>query len=387
MSQLDKSTGYFAAYVVLGLVTASLGPTLPGLAENTGASLGTVGLLFTARALGFTLGSLYGGRAYDRFHGHRVMVGVLLFIAITLALVPFASLFWLLAAIMLALGFGEGSLDVGGNTLLVWLKGERVGPYMNAMHFFFGAGAFLSPIIIAQVIGMSEGIAWAYWALAVLVVPVAIWLTRVPSPEPPAGSSEQKRVGGSSLLVFLVAAFFFLYVGAEASFGGWIFTYASQMNFEGQAVPETTAAYLTSAFWGALTLGRLASIPLAARLRPSRLLILDLVGCLASLATFLMWPRSSFILWLGTIGLGVFMASIFPTTFSFAERRMPISGRVTGLFFVGVGAGGMSLPWLVGRLFEVVGSNALPIVLTGDLIVGLGVLASLIGVASGDSYP
>lgn len=377
MSRLDKSTGYFAAYVVLGLVTASLGPTLPGLAENTGASLGTAGLLFTARALGFTLGSLYGGRAYDRFHGHQVMVGVLLLIAITLTLVPLASLFWLLSAIMLGLGFGEGSLDVGGNTLLVWLKGERVGPYMNAMHFFFGVGAFLSPIIIAQVLGMSDSIAWAYWALAVLVVPVAIWLTRVPSPGSPARSGEQKRVGSSSLLVFLVAAFFFLYVGAEASFGGWIFTYASQMNFEGQAIPETTAAYLTSAFWGALTLGRLASIPLTARLRPSRLLILDLVGCLASVATLLLWPGSSLILWVGATGLGLFMASIFPTTFSLAERRMPISGRVTGLFFVGVGAGGMSLPWLVGRLFEAIGPHTLPIVLAGDLIVGLGVLAIL----------
>jgi FHS family Na+ dependent glucose MFS transporter 1 len=387
MNRLDKSTGYYATYVALGLVTASLGPTLPGLAENTGTSLGTSGLLFTARSLGFTLGSLYGGRAYDRYYGHRVMTGVLLLMAITLALVPLTTIFWLLAGVMLILGLGEGSLDVGGNTLLVWLKGERVGSYMNAMHFFFGAGAFLSPIIIAQVLDMSGDITWAYWALAVLVAPVAIWLARVPSPSPPTRSSKEIHRGNSPHLVFLVAAFFFLYVGAEASFGGWVFTYARQVNFGGQSIPEITAAYLTSAFWGALTLGRLAGIPLAARLRPSRILALNLVGCLASLATLLLWPRSSFILWLGTIGLGLFMASIFPTTFTFAERRMPISGQVTGLFFVGVGAGGMSLPWLVGRLFEAIGPHALPIVLAGDLIVGLGVLASLIGVTSGDSYP
>ncbi len=57
-------------------------------------------------------------------------------------------------------------------------------------------------------------------------------------------------VGGNTL-------FFFLYVGAEVGFGGWIFTYAVALDLGS----ETAAAYLTSAFWGALTFGRLLTIP------------------------------------------------------------------------------------------------------------------------------
>lgn len=379
---LFKTSGYYAAYIALGLVAASLGPTLPGLAANTSSSLGQAGLLFTTRSLGFTLGSLYGGRAYDRLPGHRVMAGVLLLMAAMLALAPVTGLFWLLALIMLVLGVGEATLDVGGNTLLVWLFRREVGPFMNAMHFFFGAGAFLSPIIVTHVARLSGDIAWAYWTLAALVAPVALWLVRVPSPAAPAAAGRDGDGRGRPLLVFLIAAFFFLYVAAEVAFGGWIFTYATVQQFGGPAFTQATAAYLTSAFWGALTLGRLLSIPLAARLRPSALLLGGLAGCLASLGLVLLWPASAPVLWGAAIGLGLFMAAIFPTTFAFAERRMPISGRITGLFFVGVGTGAMIVPGLVGWLIEFQGPQALITTLFADLLLGVGILVWLLVASS-----
>ena len=89
-------------------------------------------------------------------------------------LIPVVPLLWLLAAVLLILGLGEGALDVGGNTLLVWGYREKVAPYMNALHFFFGVGAFISPIIVAQAIQATGDIMLAYWALAVLMLP-AFW--------------------------------------------------------------------------------------------------------------------------------------------------------------------------------------------------------------------
>lgn len=379
---LYKTAGYYAAYVALGLVTASLGPTLPGLAAHTSVTLSTAGLLFTTRSLGFTLGSLYIGRTYDRFPGHQIMSGMLLLMAVMLVLAPTTTLFWVLALIMLVLGAGEGTLDVGGNTLLVWLLGREVGPFMNAMHFFFGTGAFLSPIIIARALQVSGDIIWAYWALAIVVAPIALWLVRVPSPYAPEDNENDAKGELRPWLVFLVSAFFFLYVGAEAGYGGWVFTYARSSNFGGLNFAESTAAYLTSAFWGALTLGRLLSIPLAARVRPSVILFVDLAGCLLSLGTILLWPGSTLALWAGSIGLGLFMASIFPTTIAFAERRMPISGRITGFFFVGVGAGAMTVPWLVGQLLDPLGPRALIYVLSGVLFLGVGVLIGLLTFSS-----
>ncbi len=65
-SGLRAAVGYYAAFVVLGLATASLGPVLPRLAEQVAVSLGSISLLFTARSLGYLTGSLGSGRLYDR---------------------------------------------------------------------------------------------------------------------------------------------------------------------------------------------------------------------------------------------------------------------------------------------------------------------------------
>jgi hypothetical protein len=45
------------------------------------------------------------------------------------------------------------------------------------------------------------------------------------------------------------------------------------------------------------------------------------------------------------------MASLFPSTITFAARHLNITGRITGWFFIGVGAGSMTLPYLIGQVF------------------------------------
>ncbi len=388
--QISKTIGYYAAFAALGMVGASLGPTLPGLAEHTQTQISEISFLFTARSLGFLLGSFLGGRLYDRSPGHPLMAVVLIIMAVMMALAPLISLLWLLATTLLIMGAAEGTLDVGGNTLLIWVHRHKVGPFMNGLHFFFGAGAFLSPIIIAQTVLISDDITWAYWVLASLMLPVIVWLLRLPSPTVQAAPKgdpvrqinhrstarlrSPKPEAHKRLLVALIALFFFLYTGAEISFGGWIFTYAMALGLSG----ETAAAYLTSAFWGALTLGRLLTIPVAARLRPRSILLGGLVGCLVSVGIILLWSNALTATWLGTLGLGFSMASIFPTTLSLAERRLTITGRVFGWFFAGASAGGMTLPWLIGQLFEPIGPRVMMFAIVVDLIMALGIFAVLI---------
>ena len=374
--QILKTIGYYAAFVALGMVGASLGPTLPGLAEHTQTDLSEISLLFTARATGYLLGSFQGGRLYDRVSGHRVMVTVLIVMATMMALAPLISLLWLLAAVLLVVGLAEGALDVGGNALLVWVHGHKVGPYMNGLHFFWGLGAFLSPIIVAKAVSTSGDITWAYWVLALLILPVILWLLRLPSPSPQAASkagSSGDMQQGTRALIALIVVFFFLYVGAEVGFGGWVYTYTTEMGLGG----ETTAAYLTSAFWGALTLGRLLTIPIAVRFSPRAILLGDLVGCLFSVGVILLWSNSLAAIWIGALGLGFSMAAIFPTTISLAESRMAITGRVAGWFFVGASSGGMTLPWLIGQLFESIGPRVTMFAILVNLIAAVGVFAVL----------
>jgi MFS transporter, FHS family, Na+ dependent glucose transporter 1 len=284
--------------------------------------------------------------------------------------------------VLFFLGVFGGIVDVGGNTLLVWVHGEHVGPYMNAMHFFFGVGAALSPLIVAKTVSLTGDIIWAYWVLSLLMLPVAVMLLRSPSPPAPdessheAGDGRAGRVRRAPMLVIFVAMFYFLYVGAEGSFGGWIATYAEVMGFGDAA----TAAYLTSVFWGALTLGRLISIPLTARFRPRQVLTADLLGCVFSVGALMLWPSVPWVVWAGTFGAGFAMASIFPTMLSLAERRMMITGKITGWFFVGGSLGGMSLPWLIGQLFEEVGPRVTIFAIFTNVVVASLAFAGLLTV-------
>ena len=373
--KVAKTVMYYAAFVALGLASASLGPTLGGLAQHTRTRLSEISFLFMARSLGYLVGSFVGGRVYDRWPGHVVMVGIFVVMAATLALAPLMPLLWLLTAVLLVLGMGEGALDVGGNILLMWVHRSEVGPFMNGLHFAWGLGAFLSPIIVAQAVLRTGDITWAYWTLAVLMLPVIIGLLRLPSPTAQASRhvADESQQAKHVLLVVLIALFLFLYVGAEGSLGGWLYTYTVALGLSSEAA----AAYLTSAFWGALTVGRLLAIPIAARLRPRDVLLLDLVGCLVSMGLIVLMPNSLIAVWIGAIGTGLAMASIFPTTLSLAESRMHITGAITSWFFVGSSLGGMTVPWIIGQLFEPVGPYATMLTIASAVTLMTGVFVAM----------
>jgi len=57
---IAATLAYYVGFIALGLTTASLGPTLPGLAEQTQTRLGEISFLFTARSFGYLLGSFCG---------------------------------------------------------------------------------------------------------------------------------------------------------------------------------------------------------------------------------------------------------------------------------------------------------------------------------------
>lgn len=375
--RLAKTAGYYVAFIVLGLSTAALGPTLPGLAEQTRSTLSQVSFLFATRSLGYLLGSLLAGRLYDRLPGQRLMGVMLLVMAVGLALLPGIPMLWLLAGVLLILGIGEGTLDVGANTLIVWVHRDKVGPFMNGLHFFYGVGAFLSPVIFAQAILLTGGIAWGYRLLALLALPVALYTYLQPSPAH-LGRTEDGTVSPLKVgLVLAIGIFFFLAVGLEGAYGGWVYTYARQLDL-GDAV---TAAYLTSAYWGALTVGRLIGIPLSIRFQPHTLILADVIGSLLSLVVILIWPDSRTALWLGSLGLGFSIASIFPNTLSFAGQHMPITGRVTSLFFVGASLGGMFFPWFIGQLIGPFGPLSIIWVLVIIGLLALGVYVWMIASA------
>jgi len=370
---MKNTAGYYLAFIAIGMTAAIMGPTLPDLAAQTKTGISGIGILFTLRAIGYLIGAWLGGRMYDRIQGHSLMTGSLVLMSITLFLVPLSAYLWLLMAVVLVMGFAEGIIDVGGNAMLVWVHGSKVGPFMNGLHFFFGAGAFVAPLIVAQTLN-AGGSRLAYWVIAVLVAAPALWIVWLPSPASQATQTEGKEQKTTNpLLLGLIALFLFLYVGVEIGYSGWLFTYAVETNL----AAEASAAYLTSLFWGFFTFGRLLSIPIATRLRPRHVLQLDFLGGFLALIGMVLFTKVPSALWVGSCLLGVSIASMFPTMISLAERHMTMSGQVTSIFFIASGFGAMSLPWLIGQFFSFIGPVYMVSVVLGIFLLALGALIAI----------
>lgn len=362
--------GYYLAFIGVGLIGGALGPTLGDLAASTAVGLSEISAVFIVRSLGYLTGSTLFGRLYDRWPGHPIVIGAAFVVAGLLAVLPFMNWLWLLLVVMFSLGWAEAGIDVGPNTLLVWQYGDNVGPLMNGLHFCFGVGAFISPLVVA----FTGSWQMTYWVLAALLLLPALWLLRVPSParqHMATGTASQTRTQLTLIVLFILL--FFLYVGAEIGFANWIYSYAVALGL----MDKVTAAYLNSAFWGALTVGRLISIPLAMRVRPRVLLALDLAGCGVA-AVLVLFGTGPVMLWIGAILMGLSMASFFPVLLTFAGRRMALTGQITSYFFTAGSLGAMTIPWLIGQLFETLGPPVVMQIVFSAIVVMCGVFGVLL---------
>ncbi|CAG0936675.1 Glucose/mannose transporter GlcP [Thermoflexales bacterium] len=360
---------YYAFFVCLGLSVGLVGPTLPSLAAQTQTLVGDLGAVFSASAVGALLGTLLGGRLFDRVRGHRALGIAQLLSATLIALYPVMPSAWLLLVVVVGKGLTDGFINTGANTLLVWTHKEKSSPYMNALHFFFGLGAFLAPILVAQVIEIPGGYRFAFWVLASvsgLAGLAMLTLKKNPQHQRPATTVEE-TTRLNYPLVIAAMLFLFFYVGAEIAFSGWIYTYARTLNL----ADATMAAYLTSGFWLTFTLGRLSSIPLATRFKPPQLIVAALTGCLSILLVALIVPMSSLLVWMLALVLGLCMAPVWPSGFTLAGQSVRLTSRVSGLILLGDSLGFMMLPWLVGQVLQGSGPQALIYLVFGSLVFNL----------------
>lgn len=308
---------YFSGFIVLGVSAALLGPTLNQLADNTGSTLSDISVLFTMRSMGYLIGAVLSAFLYERFGGHRVIAVAFIGAALSIFFTPSLPTLWLLSVVTLLSRTAGGIIDTGENTLIVWALGKRVGPYMNALHLTFGIGAFAAPLLAAWAMTQFGAINAAYWIVAALAVPLAIFMWGLPSPARPAhqmakastasAQAATPRPKTSTKPLILILLFYFLYVGGEVTMGSWLYNYALAT----QISDAVGAATVASAFWGAYTLGRLFSIPASLRWSPMQMLSIGAVSAVIS-AVFMWVVRGNLVLtWVAVIALGLAMASLF----------------------------------------------------------------------------
>ena len=69
---------------------------------------------------------------------------------------------------------------------------------------------------------------------------------------------------------------------------------------------------------------------------------------------------------------------LFPAGISLAEKSMTVTGRITSFLLVGGSLGSMSIPWLIGQLFEPIGPQSALWIITGVMCGALVLLVVLL---------
>lgn len=256
---------------------------------------------------------------------------------------------------------------------------------MQALHFSFALGAFLAPLLAKLAWGTTASaqnhtesdfdplmlnrtseaatdsvfavpddmnLLWAYASIGTYILVVSVFLfalfckKRSRQKKSSASAQEVRRAKYHRALLCLLFLFFFFYVGAEITYGSYVFSFATTH----VGMEESEAAGLNSIFWGTFAACRGLAIFFATCLQPGTMIVVSNIGSLASSFFLVLFDKSPLCLWIATSVYGASMATTFPSGISWIEQYTTLTGKSTAFFVIGAALGEMAIPAVIGIL-------------------------------------
>ncbi|MFI9048456.1 MFS transporter [Streptomyces sp. NPDC053427] len=348
----------FAYFALNGFLMGMWVVHIPVVEHRAGIGHAVLGWLLLLLGAGAFAGMQIVGPLTDRFGARTVVpVGAALCSA-ALVLPGLATNGWMLGAALLALGFGNGCLDVSMNAHAVQVERGYQRPVMSAFHATFSIGGVLAALVGARALdrGWSPPVTLGAVALFGLLV-TALATPALLRPEPatptapaPAAAKARRR---TPRRIWVLAALALMLMLCEGVANDWSVLHLR----DGLGAPAATAALAYGAFATAMTVGRLLTDRMAARFGP-----VAIVRHGASVAAFgLAMAALSPWIPLALIGwtlFGIGLSGCIPQLFSAAghvdrDAAGANVSRVAGLGYLGMLAG----PAIIGPLTHVVPLN------------------------------
>lgn len=346
------SAASYAGMFGFGIVMALLGAILPLISQRLHFDLAQAGGLFLIMNGAMLVTTFALGPLLDRFGIKPTFLVAPLLVAGALALVAEAGVFETLQIAVVLLGIGGGALNQATNTLIADLHEDarRKSAALNLLGVFFGFGALFVPFTIGTLLDVL-GLARILYLAAVLALATTVMslVLAFPDPRQSAGVPMAKVLTlARQPLIVTLALLLFLESGNEFVFGGYITSYLTRTL--GASMP--TASILLAVYWGALMLSRVVLSRVLLHISGHALTLVSAAGVAAS-AGVLVSVHSLVIAALSIAVLGMSTAAIFPTTLGLAGARYPsYSGTAFGILIGIALTGGMTLPFVVGRVAE-----------------------------------
>jgi FHS family glucose/mannose:H+ symporter-like MFS transporter len=357
-------------FLVTGIVMTFLGPMLPALSARWSLTDEQAGYLLFAQFFSSMFGMLASASLVQRVGYRLTFIIGLLMMALGMSLLVSGP--WLLGmAAVCVLGFGHGVTTPAGNLRTAEVNPERRASALSVINAVWGIGAVSSPFLAALAQRAHRTPLLLYGTAAALLALLLAFAFARFEPDTRAQNTPSSSPGDGVLnhrMLLVICALFFVYVGTEVSFGGWLASYAHRMGTSQHSYWVPT----TSFFWGALLVGRTlapAALKFHKETAVARIgLVVALVGGLTIVAA-----QGMALLILGAILAGLGMASIFPISVSLLPRWFEESAASSSSFvFASGNTGGAVLPWLVGVISTRTGSLR-----SGFIVPLLGVAAML----------
>lgn len=355
---------WIAGLLMCGMGVAVLGSIKMALARRLDLDEARIGGLVSIFGFAMIPVMLIMGFLTDLLNKQLVVIAGSLLVVASLVILSQARKYWvaLLAVVLLSAGW-SGSVNVL-NVLMGKAFGGAPTYHMNLGNFFFGLGAFLTPLVVAAILKRAGFVPATLVLAAVSLLPGVLALgvdfTALVEPTTTQAATTQvaatpsAEASGIGVLLtdpimWLTALALLFYAPMEATMGAWTTTYLGDKD-----VSETRAATMLSGFWLAFMVSRLVT---ALAISPYILTgsgtnILIIVLALLCL-----------VVWLGTVvsanrGMACLMVILaglvfgptFPTIIGVLTGHVDpaLAGRAVGLFFMIGGVGWSIIPILIG---------------------------------------
>lgn len=363
-----------------GAAAQPLGSFIPFLRESYGLGYDLSGALLSAQSAGNLLAVLAAG-LLPIYLGRRrsvLLTGVWMVVAYLIFALGLGWGWALLLACFIN-GIARGGNVNFANTMVSTLPGKKATRGYNLLHAAYAVGAILSPLLLIFCSGRWPGWGWRLvaGALAVLACAQMVVYARMDLPPEKLDRAGHRVVELGFLrdkTFWLGCVMLFFYISTEYAICGWLVTYFQDTG----ALSKDYAQLTNSLYWVTVFAGRMVGAALVGKVSRSKILVADGVG--VAVCFLLMYAASTpLTITLSLLGVGVFMATIYPSAFDFGSQS--VKGNDLGCSLIALigTVGGVLTPLLVGLVAAQAGIRMGMAVVAGATVCLLGAILLSVG--------
>jgi fucose permease len=337
----------YASFVPIGIATVLLGPMLPTLSARWSLNYSQAGALFTAQYLASTCAVGASGWLVAR-KGYRFAMKAGLLLGTLGIGFMLAGPEALGIACIAAYGAGQGLSVPAANLLVAEVNPGRRSATLNLLNFCWSTGAVACPFLVALA-AKGHHIPVFLAAVALFMLLVLVGIARMPASiaEPRVSSNPGAalfQIEWKHPALPALGILFFLYVGTENAFGGWVASFSKSLGSMSPAMSLMTPSF----FYATLMLGRWIAPLILRRVDEVRLVQVGLLLASAG-TTGLMLSHGLRGVLISAVCAGFGLSSVYPITIAMLSREFgAAASRVGSLMFTLSNIGGGLLPWIVG---------------------------------------